>query len=192
MPFRSSIVVILLALGLAGGVRAQERTYNQEGFGLPALFVLNYPDAAADFEGRRVRMMTGQVIPEEPLAAHKQWLILPGTVLRPFQVPPRGIRVRLYNDRGARRRLLCTINVRYYRGRDGRSRPMYQLDSDNTGMWYGNTFKAFNKMLDAPPLMYRSNTDLPNGDGFYSYLKLQSSVGPVTIDSWTVDQGKNP
>jgi hypothetical protein len=173
MPFRSLMVVILLAFVLATGVRAQEPTYNQEGFGLPALFVLSYPDAAPDFEGRRVRMMAGEVVPEEPLPAHEDWFILPGTVLRSFQVPPRGVlRVRLYNDRGAKRRLLCTINIRYYRTRDG------------------NTFKAFNKMLDTPPLMYRSNTDLPNGDGYFSFLKLHSSVGPITIDSWTVVQQK--
>jgi hypothetical protein len=191
MPFRSLMVVILLAFVLANGVRAQEPTYNQEGFGLPALFVLSYPDAAPDFEGRRVRMMAGEVVPEEPLPAHEDWFILPGTVLRSFQVPPRGVlRVRLYNDRGAKRRLLCTINIRYYRTRDGKWHPVYQLDSDNEGMWVGNTFKAFNKMLDTPPLMYRSNTDLPNGDGYFSFLKLHSSVGPITIDSWTVVQQK--
>ena len=181
------MVVILFALVLANGVSAQVPSYNQEGFGLPALFVLSYPDVAPDFEGRRVRMMAGEVVPEEPLPAHQQWFVLPGTVLKPYQLPRRGaLQVKLYNDRGAKRRLLCTINVRYYRNRYGKSIPMYQLDSDNEGIWYGNTFKAFNKMLDTPPLLYRTNTDLPNGDGYYSHLTLQSAVGAVTIDSWTV------
>ena len=193
MPYRLSIAFTIIALVFAAAAGAAEREYNQEGFGLPALFILNYPDAAPDYEGRRVRMMTGKVIPEVPLPAHEKWFVLPGTLLKAWQHPPRRrLQVQLYNDRGAKRRLLCTINVRYYRNRDGRSIPMYQLNSDNEGMWYGNTFKAINKMMETPPLMYRTNTDLPNGDGYFSHLKLKSSVGPVTIDSWTVVQPQQP
>lgn len=165
-----------------------EPTYNQEGFGLPALFVLNYHGAPPDYNGRRVRMLAGDTAPSSPLPAQDVWYILPGTVLRSFQTPPRGVRVRLYTGKGVNRRLLCTVRVRYYRVTGGKWRPWYELDSDYNGIWHNNAFKPFNPAIEEQPLVYRIGSLLPNGDGYYPYLKLQSSVGPLSINSWNVSQ----
>ena len=168
---------------------AEEPTYNQEGFGLPALMVITHPGAGPDEEGRRVRPLVGIVKPKEPLGPREKWRIVPGTLFDPGVRITGSAKVKLYTDEGANRRLLCVINVRYFRNREGKWQPLYKLDSDSLIIFRGNAWAPLNPVADEHNLFFLSNTYAPNGQGYYPYLDLTSSVGPVTINSWIFGKG---
>jgi hypothetical protein len=161
-------------------------SYNPVGYGRPTVLLLHYPGAIASDQQHGVRMLKGKVILDQPMPAQEQWDILPGTTLRPDQRPPRGLQVQLFTSTGANRQLLCTIDVRYYRTRQGGWRPWYALDSEKNGIWYHGKFKSFNPAYENTPLLYNDTSSLPNGQGYYLSLKLKSSAGPVGIKSWVV------
>ncbi|MFV1997482.1 MAG: hypothetical protein ACC641_05660, partial [Acidiferrobacterales bacterium] len=100
---------------------------------------------------------------------------------------PRGeVKVKLYTDEGANKRLLGSINVRYFRNRRNQWQPYYQLDSDSIIVFKGSAWGPLNPVADETNLFFLINTNFPNGQGYYPYLDLQSSIGPVTINSWIV------
>ena len=104
---------------------------------------------------------------------------------------PRGtIKVKLYTDEGANRRLLCAIGVRYFRNAEGKWQPLYRLDPDTIIVFRGNAWAPLNPAAaDESNLLFLTNTRSPNGQGFHEYLELESSEGPVTINSWIAGQG---
>lgn len=163
-----------------------ENSYNPVGYGLPSVLVIRSAGTPADNEGHRVRMLEGKVILDRPMPAQEQLHILPGTVLSPLHRPPRGLQVQLFTGTGANQQLLCTIDVRYYRTRQGGWRPWYALDSEKNGVWYQGKYKSFNPTYENTPLLYNDTSSLPNGQGYYLSLKLKSSAGPVGINSWIV------
>lgn len=168
---------------------AEEPAYNQEGFGMPALMLITHPEAGPDEEGRRVRPLVGIVKPKEPLGPRERWRIVTGTIFDPGIRPTGSAKVKLYTDEGANRRLLCVINVRYFRNRAGNWQPMYRLDSDSLIIFRGNAWAPLNPVADEHDLFFLTNTRAPNGQGYYEYLDLVSSVGPVTINSWIFGKG---
>ncbi len=183
--------LLLLAFYLIWATPVVAQNYNEEGFGVAALFVISHPAATADEDGRRVRAMISIVTPERPLPARDTWRILPGTVY-PSNLRPRGeVKVKLYTGTGANKQLLCAIDVRYFRNRQNQWQPHYRLDEDSTIIWRGSVWGPLNPVADETNLLFLISTRTPNGAGFYSYLDLRSSVGPVTINSWIVGRGLN-
>ena len=163
--------------------------YNEEGFGRPTLLFISHPDADEDEEGRRVRAMVSIVRPKKPLPARAKWYILPGTVYPSYQRPRGEVKVKLYTGEGANKQLLASIDVRYFRNRQNRWQPHYRLDPDSIVIWRGSVWAPLNPVADEANLFFLINTRAPNGQGYYPYLKLQSSIGPVTINSWIVGKG---
>lgn len=184
-PSRTIFLIVTFAFPIF--VTAQN--YNQEGFGRPALLMISYPGAPVDEEGRRVRAMVSEIKLKTPLPARSKWRILPGTTFPPHRRPKNGIKVKLYTDKGANRRLLCAIQISYFRNRRGRWQPHYKLDSDTVIIWRGNVWAPLNPVADEYNVLFLVNTRSPNGQGFHRYLDLRSSTGPVTVDSWIVGQG---
>jgi len=174
--------------------------YNEEGFGRPTLLIISHPDAGKDKnkdddeeadgdEGRRVRAMVSIVKPKIPLSARSTWRILPGTVY-PLHKRLRGeVKVKLYTGEGANKQLLCSINVRYFRNRRNQWQPHYQLDPESIIIYRGSVWAPLNPVADEANLFFLTNTRSPNGQGYYPYLDLRSSIGPVTINSWIVGRG---
>jgi hypothetical protein len=183
--FRVTGFTILTAF--VGFAYAQD--YNEEGFGMPALMVITHPAAGPDDEGRRVRPLVGIVQPKEPLGPRENWRIVPGTVFGPRIRPTGSAKIKLYTDEGANRRLLCVINVRYFRNREGKWQPHYRLDPDATIIFRGSAWAPLNPVADEHNLLFLTNTRAPNGQGYYPYLDLASSIGPVTINSWIFGKG---
>lgn len=173
--------------------------YNEEGFGLPTLLIISHPgasqgqnedeDEADEEEGRRVRAMVSIVKLEKPLPARSNWRILPGTVYPLYKRPRGEVKVKLYTGEGANKQLLCSINVRYFRNRSNRWQPHYRLDPDSIIIWRGSAWTPLNPVVDETNLLFLANTRSPNGQGYYPYLDLRSTVGPVTINSWIVGRG---
>lgn len=185
----SSLLILAFSVIFAAPVVAQD--FNQEGFGVAALFVISHPAATAEEDGRRVRAMISIVAPKHPLPARNTWRILPGTVY-PSHLRPRGeVKVKLYTGVGANKQLLCAIDVRYFRNRRNQWQPHYRLNEDSTIIWRGSVWGSLNPVADETNLLFLISTRTPNGQGFYSYLDLRSSVGPVTINSWIVGRGLN-
>lgn len=176
------IVGAALPAALASG-------FNEEGFGLPALLYLTYPEAEPDDDGRKVRAFTGEVVLEEALPAQELWRIMPGTGFRTASRPKGPVKFKVYTGRGADRRLIVAVNIRYYRDRRGVWRPWYQLDSDTTVLWRGNAWGPLNPVADESNLVIPANTGTPNAEGYFPYLDLQSIEGPLAIDSWIVGYG---
>lgn len=165
--------------------------YNEEGFGKPTLLIISHPDAPEDEEGRRVRAMVSIVKPFKPLPARDAWRILPGTVY-PANKHPRGVvKVKLYTDEGANKQLLCSINVRYFRNRRNQWQPLYQLDADSVIIYKGSAWEPLNPVADETNLFFLTNNRMPNGQGYYPYLDLQSSTSAVTINSWIVGRAQH-
>lgn len=175
--------------------------YNEEGFGRPTLLIISHPGAGQDQnqdenedevdeeEGRRVRAMVSIVTPKKPLPARDIWRILPGTVYPAYKHPRGQVKVKLYTGEGANKQLLCSINVRYFRNRRNQWQPHYQLDEDSLIIFRGSAWAPLNPMADETNLLFLINTRAPNSQGFYPTLDLQSTVGPVTINSWIVGRG---
>ncbi|MCG6976122.1 MAG: hypothetical protein LJE56_06865 [Acidiferrobacterales bacterium] len=170
-------------------VPAMAQSINEEGFGMPALMIISHPQADPDDEGRRVRPIVGIVKPKEPLGPRTKWRILPGTVFPSYRRIVGSAKVKLYTDEGPNRRLLCAITVRYFRNRQGQWQPYYRLDSDTLIIFRGNAWGPLNPVADEYNLLFQTNTRPPNGQGFYEYLDLESSAGPVTINSWIFGRG---
>lgn len=163
--------------------------YNEEGFGLPALLIISHPKAGEEEDGRRVRAMLSIVKPKAPLPARVVWRILPGTLYPPHQRPRGTAKVKLYTGEGINKQLLCSIEVRYFRNRRNQWQPLYRLDDDSTIIWRGSVWAPLNPVADEANLLFLISSLTPNGAGFYPYLDLRSSVGPVTINSWIVGRG---
>lgn len=196
------ILTSLFALGLPS--YAQEPRETQEGFGLPALLAFGpvliplkdqgtspeYPDDEDEviYEEpfRRVRALKGTVHPKEPLPAESTWYILRGTALK--KRPKRLIKVELYSGRGANKRLLVVITVKYFQDKNGAWQPWYQLDSDYIANW-GRMQNPMSKLNEQMNSMFNIASRSPNGEGYFPYLKLRSTLGPVAIDSWIVGFG---
>jgi hypothetical protein len=180
--------VVAVVVGMCV-IPTMAQSINEEGFGMPALMIISHPQADPDDEGRRVRPIVGIVKPKEPLGPHTKWRILPGTIFPPHRKIVGSAKVKLYTDEGPNRRLLCAITVRYFRNRQGQWQPHYRLDSDTLIIFRGNAWGPLNPVADEYNLLFLTNTRSPNGQGFHEYLDLESSVGPVTINSWIFGRG---
>jgi hypothetical protein len=182
-----SMLLLVTATIFSAAAKADE--FNQEGFGMPALLTISHPQAEPDDEGRRVRPILGMVKPKKPLGPRSKWRILTGTLFPGYHRPTGTVKVKLYTGEGANRRLLCAIGVRYFRNAEGKWQPHYRLDPDTIIIFRGNAWAPLNPVADEHNLLFLTNTRAPNGQGFYQYLELESSEGPLTIDSWLVGRG---
>ncbi len=183
-----SSLLLVLFFPFCAAVAAADG-YNEEGFGLPTLLIISHPNAGEDEEGRRVRVMVSIVKLGNPLPARTMWRILPGTAY-PAHKHPRGVvKAKLYTGEGSNKQLLSSIDVRYFRNRRNLWQPHFRLGEDSLIIFRGSAWAPLNPMSDETNLFFLTNTGAPNGQGYYPYLDLRSSIGPVTINSWIVGQG---
>jgi len=162
---------------------------NDEGFGLPTLLVISHPKASDIEEGRRVRARVSIVRPNKPVQAQTSWRILPGT-LYPLNKHPKGeAKVKLYTGEGVHRQLVCSVKVKYYRNRQNKWQPFYKLDPDTIIIWRGSAWEPLNPVADEYNSTFLTNKRMPNGQGYYPYLDLESVKGPLAINSWIVGKG---
>lgn len=185
--YSPSLLLFVACSIWANVVAANE--YNEEEFGKPTLLIISHPDADEDEEGRRVRAMVSIVKPNKPLPAQTSWRILPGT-LYPVNKHPRGeAKVKLYTGEGVHRQLICSIKVKYFRNRQNRWQPLYQLDPDTIIIFRGSVWAPLNPVADEHNVTFLTNQRMPNGQGYYPYLDIESIRGPLTVNSWIVGKG---
>jgi hypothetical protein len=181
--------LLLFVAGSYWTVTVAAQGYNEEGFGRPALLIISHPDAREDEEGRRVRAMVSIVRPDKPLPARSTWRILTGTVY-PANKHPRGeAKVKLYTGEGVNRQLICSIKVKYFRNRLNQWQPLYKLDPDTVIILRGSVWAPLNPVADEYNLTFLTNQRMPNGQGYYPYLDIESIRGPLTVNSWIVGKG---
>ena len=189
MMYRCLILTpIIFCLFLSTTVVTAE-DYNEPGYGQPTLLIISHAEASEDEAAHRVRALLSIVKPKTPLSARSTWRILPGTVY-PSHKRPRGeAKVKLYTGEGVNKQLLCSIVVRYFRNRQNQWQPHYRLDEDSTIIWRGSVWAPLNPLADETNAFFLISSHTPNGLGYYPSLDLESSIGPVTINSWIVGRG---
>lgn len=150
----------------------------------PALLGLQYTaDGKALTLG--VSSKPGQHASPTPGAAPTKWRVLPGTAIASVQRPADRV-VELYRNSKPEPLLVCRIEVRYFRNKQGAWVPHMQLNEIPLVMRDRNGWKPFTSIAGLPGLMVLTSSTLPNAEGYYPWLEFGVSNGSTAVDFWLV------
>jgi len=173
---RPLFVLIFTAIAAATGLVAHADN-------APVLAILEYSGGLLP-KRADIQATTGVV--KSPFANKPRavWILREGDTLKQVNPPPERL-IRLYQLSGNDSQILCTIIVKYTRGRNG-WRPAFLILSQPKDTWDGKeliplttneTAQAFVGLPKVPPA---------NADGFHHTLAFGLASGPSRIDSWDV------
>jgi hypothetical protein len=149
----------------------------------PVLAVLEYSGGLLP---KRTDIQAKMGVVKSPFANKPRavWVLREGDTIKQVNPPPERL-IQFYQVSGNDTQVLCTINVKYARGRNG-WRPAFLISSQPNIVWDGQKLiqltteekaRAFVDIPKAPPA---------NADGFYHSLAFGLASGPSHIDSWDV------
>lgn len=151
----------------------------------PALFTLESADpgkprvsATVKAEGR---------LTTSPTRGHKRekWSLKPGDALA-SETRPADRLVELYQASGNQATLLCAVQVRYFRGRNGAWQPHYLMLDEPLVTRVGEKWLPVAALRGNAALVVITQATLPNAEGFYPALEFGLSIGSTPIDYWQV------
>jgi hypothetical protein len=149
----------------------------------PVLAVLEYSGGLLP---KRADIQAKMGVVKSPFANKPRavWVLREGDTIKQVNPPPERL-IQFYQVSGNDTQVLCTINVKYARGRNG-WRPAFLINPQPNIVWDGQKMiplkndeqaRAFVNIPKAPPA---------NADGFYHSLAFGLASGPSHIDSWDV------
>jgi hypothetical protein len=151
----------------------------------PVLFTLESADPGLPRISAAIKAEGGLT----PSAArgHKRekWALHPGEALTSDARPADRL-VELYQASGQQATLLCAVQVRYFRNRDGAWQPHYLLLDEPLVMRKGERWQPLTAQLGNAALVVLTSSTLPNAEGFYPALEFGLSTGTTPIDYWQV------
>lgn len=173
---RSLFALSFAALAASTGITAQADD-------APVLAVLEYSGGLLP---KRADIRAKPGVVKSPFANKPRavWILREGDTLKQVNPPPEQL-IQFYQVSGDDTQVLCTINVKYARGRSG-WRPAFLISAQPNIIWDGKKLiplttdqkaQAFVDIPKAPPA---------NADGFYHSLAFGLASGPSQIDSWDV------
>ena len=173
---RAFFVLIFATIAAATGFVAQADD-------APVLAVLEYSGGLLP-KRAGIRAKTGVV--KSPFAnkSRTAWILREGDTLKQVNPPPERL-IQLYQLSGNDPQILCTINVKYTRGRSG-WRPAFLIISQPKVIWDGKKLIPFTTNETAQAFVDLPKAPPANADGFYHTLAFGLASGSSHIDSWEV------
>lgn len=173
---RSLFVLSFVALAASTGFVAQADD-------APVLAVLEYSGGLLQ-KRADIRAQTGVV--KSPFANKPRavWILREGDTLKQENPPPERL-IQFYQVSGNDTQLLCTITVKYARGRSG-WRPAFLINSQPKVIWDGHKLIPLTTDETAQGFVDIPKAPHANADGFYHSLAFGLASGPSHIDSWDV------
>ena len=122
-----------------------------------------------------------------PLAgkALPKWTVVPGQALKSPQRPSDRV-VHLLRKAGLQYQHICSINLRYFRDRQGAWVPHFRLDEQPSVVRRNGRWQPLTTVRGLPSLVVLTSSTLPNAEGFYPSLEFGLTIGLMSIDSWIV------
>lgn len=124
---------------------------------------------------------------ESPTRAQprEKWSLKPGEALR-SEARPADRLVELYQASGTQATLLCAVQVRYFRNKDGDWQPHYVMLDEPLVTRRGEKWLPATALRGNAALVVITNATLPNAEGFYPAIEFGLSIGTTPIDYWQV------
>ena len=111
--------------------------------------------------------------------------ILPGDALK-AKLRPNDRIVHLFRQVGLERVPLCTVSVRYYKKRDTKWLPHFQLNQEPLFVRKNKRWVPLTTVKGIATLIVLTSSTLPNAEGYYPSLEFGLTTGLTFIDSWVV------
>jgi len=117
--------------------------------------------------------------------AREKWSLKPGEALASDTRPADRL-VELYQASGTQAILLCAVQVRYFRSKNGEWQPHYAMLDEPLVTRVGEKWLPVTALRGNAALVVITNAALPNAEGFYPAIEFGLSIGTTPIDYWQV------
>ncbi|MFQ5995401.1 MAG: hypothetical protein ACE5K1_09925 [Acidiferrobacterales bacterium] len=114
-----------------------------------------------------------------------KWAILPGWAID-SPVRPGDRFVHLFRQIGLDRNHLCTINIRYFKDKQGLWIPHFQLNQEPLLVRKNGRWVPLQVIKGIPTLIVLTHSTLPNAEGYFPSLEFGLTNGLTQIDFWVV------
>ncbi len=111
--------------------------------------------------------------------------ILPGDALE-AKLRPKDRTVHLFRKVGLQYVALCVISVRYFRNRDTKWLPHFQLNQEPLFVRKNKRWVPLTTVKGIATMIVLTSSTLPNAEGYYPSLEFGLTTGLTFIDSWVV------
>lgn len=115
----------------------------------------------------------------------EKWSIKTGDSLT-SEARPADRLIELYQASGTQATLLCAVQVRYFRNKDGEWQPHYAMVDEPLVTRVGEKWLPVTALRGNAALVVITNATLPNAEGFYPAIEFGLSIGTTPIDYWRV------
>lgn len=166
-----------LVFFLAGSLTAQAAA--------PVLLTLESADPGKPRVSATIKAEGGLTTSPTRAQAREKWSLKAGETLSASTQPPDRL-VELYQASGNQATLLCAVQVRYFRNKDGEWQPHYVMVDEPLVTRRGEKWLPLTALRGNAALVVITNATLPNAEGFYPALEFGLSIGTTPIDYWQV------
>jgi hypothetical protein len=140
-------------------------------------------------DGQRIttEIKASPELKESPHAGKGQlkFAILPGDALK-AKLRPNDRMVHLFRKVGLQHVALCVIRVRYFRNRDSKWLPHFQLNQEPLFVRKNKRWVPLTTVKGIATMIVLTSSTLPNAQGYYPSLEFGLTTGLTFIDSWVV------
>ncbi len=151
----------------------------------PVLLTLESADPGKPRVSATIKAEGG--LTESPTRAQprEKWSLKPGEALT-SETRPDDRLIELYQASGNQATLLCAVQVRYFRNKDGEWQPHYVMVDEPLVTRVGEKWLPLTALRGNAALVVITNATLPNAEGFYPAIEFGLSIGTTPIDYWQV------
>ncbi len=151
----------------------------------PVLLTLESADPGKPRVSATIKAEGGLTASPTRARPREKWSLKPGEALA-SETRPADRLVELYQASGTQTVLLCAVQVRYFRNKDGEWQPHYAMLDEPLVTRVGEKWLPVTALRGNAALVVLTNATLPNAEGFYSALEFGLSTGTTPIDYWQV------
>jgi len=150
----------------------------------PVLIVLAHTEGGKTI-ATKIEAKAGMVASPDKGKRQVQWGLRTGEAIKSATRPPDRV-VSFYQGTGAQSALLFIVKLRYYPNNAGKWVAQFQLDQEPLVTRVNGRWQPLTTVQGVPSLIVITSNTLPNAEGYFSSLDFSFTVGPTSIDAWSV------
>jgi len=133
----------------------------------------------------KIEAKAGMVASPDQGKRQVQWGLRTGEAIKSAARPADRV-VSFYQGTGTQTALLFIVNLRYYPNNDGKWVAQFQLDQEPLVTRVNGRWQPLTTVQGVPSLIVITSNTLPNAEGYFASLDFSFTVGPTSIDAWSV------
>ena len=150
----------------------------------PVLMLLAHTEGGKAIVSK-IETKAGMVASPDQGKRQVQWFLRTGEAIKSAARPADRV-VSFYQGTGTQGALLFIVKLRYYPNNEGKWVAQFQLDQEPLVARVNGRWQPLSTVQGVPSLIVITSNTLPNAEGYYSSLDFSFTIGPTSIDAWTV------